>query len=267
MTTPVSRPCAPTVAEVASVTSREEALSIQAKIEPLVAIPVRPSKQGRAADGRIDPLRPKTILALDIAYSTYSTLTVASGVLYRWGNNKMTGTNDDQLVILAERVTSGRATFGYHPGLLAFREIPLLAEVLEALLPLVPGPSDMVLLCDGAGIAHPRFCGLACHLGVLYQCMSIGVAKNHLIGDYDTTLLGPERGSHSMLRINGREVGSVLRSQDGIRPIFVSPGHQVSIQDAMHVVLQLCTSYRHPEPLRRADHIGRMELKRLEQAS
>jgi deoxyribonuclease V len=251
--------------EVKNASSVEEALAIQAKIEPLVYIPTDADENGSSASGITQ------ILALDIAYSTRSDLIIASGILYRLGGGK-SGSDE----IIAEKVLSGQADFPYIPGLLAFREIPLLASIIDVLLPFVRTSnskegdqafgSKTVLLCDGAGIAHPRLCGIACHLGVLYKLPSVGVAKNHLVG---TTLkesppLASQRGSHIDLYVDDRMVGSVLRSQEGVRPVFVSPGHLVSIKEARDLVMYLCQKYRLPEPIRRADHIGRLELKRIE---
>lgn len=261
-----------TIDEIKRVSSVEEALAIQDRIEPLVQI----LADEKDPDEEESWLMGKSIIALDIAYSTSSNLAVASGVLYRINdqdekNEKIKGE------FITERFSSGQATFPYQPGLLAFREIPLLVKVIEELLILVEvenidgkkdnnsNQDDIILLCDGAGIAHPRFCGLACHLGVLFQCCSIGVAKNHLIGEFDETSLDSNRSSYSLLYIKSRIVGNVLRSQNQIRPIFVSPGHLISIDRARQLVLHLCHKYRLPEPIRRADHIGRMELKRLEQ--
>lgn len=266
----------PSVNEIKQVSNIEEAISIQDRIKPLVQIPA--DEIGTDEQGSWW-LASKYMIALDIAYSTRSNLAVASGVLYRIDHCYQNGKIIHQERKIVERVSRGQAaTFPYQAGLLAFREIPLLTTVLEELLVLVKANrveekedggdiednEKVVLLCDGAGIAHPRFCGLACHLGVLYQCASIGVAKNHLNGEYNGESLGSSRSSYVPLYIQDRIVGSVLRSQDCIRPIFVSPGHLISIDQAREVVLYSCHRYRLPEPIRRADHIGRMELKRLE---
>lgn len=254
--------------EVKNASSVDEALAIQVKIEPLVDIP--PDDED---DDASTSLVATNILALDIAYSTRSDLVVASGVLCRLGGKSKGGSSDD---IIAEKLLRGRATFPYIPGLLAFRELPHLASIIDTLLPLtIPSGSTegnetvhskTVLLCDGAGIAHPRLCGIACHLGILYNLPSIGVAKNHLLGTTveQAPLLALKRGSHAALFVRDRRVGSILRSQDGVRPIFVSPGHLISIKQAREIVLSLCQEYRLPEPIRRADHIGRLELKRIE---
>lgn len=253
----------PTVAELQGACNEEEAIAIQAKIEPLVCIPSSSSDEGSGHGGGAAWTCVRKVLALDIAYSTRSNLAVASGVLFQY-NDKDDKDEERKGEIVAERLISGQISFPYLAGLLAFREVPLLAEIMNAMQDVLDDDDAVVLLCDGAGIAHPRFCGLACHLGVLYQRPSIGVAKNHLIGTYEEKLLGKERGSDSTLYFQDRTVGSVLRTQSCVRPIFVSPGHCISTQQATKLVLQLSHSFRLPEPLRRADHIGRMELKRLE---
>lgn len=246
---------APSIAEVVNVKDIEDALRIQTKIQSLIRIPQDRSLRTALSSAHV-------IIALDIAYSTKSDLTVASGVV--WDMKKEE--------IIYEKVSRGQVSFPYHPGLLAFREIPLLVDIIKDALSFVEcsngdgkEPVEVIILCDGAGIAHPRLCGIACHLGVLFDVPSIGVAKNHLAGEYNDTNLQSERGSYQDLKIQDQIVGSVLRSQIDIRPIFVSPGHQISVDRARNVVLQLCHRYRLPEPIRRADHIGRVELKRIEE--
>ncbi|UZJ52580.1 hypothetical protein CBS101457_001900 [Exobasidium rhododendri] len=288
----------PSISEVEGVGSLAEALSIQTKIERLVQVPADDDESKRGVAGQRQTGSYSKVLALDIAYSTRSELAVASGVLYKYdpaaaaasrgsseGPSRHSPAKEDKN-ILAEKTSSGLVRFPYHPGYLAFREIPLLSGILKEFLPPKdieePGgdnddddaaaadnksKEEIILLCDGAGIAHPRFCGLACHLGVLYRRPSIGVAKNHLIGDYssDESTLCSQRGDQTVLHYKGRSVGTVLRTQTGVRPLFISPGHLLSIREANDLVLGLCHNYRIPEPLRRADHIGRMELKRIEE--
>jgi deoxyribonuclease V len=144
-------------------------------------------------------------------------------------------------------------TFPYIPGLLSFREIPVLAEAFKQ----VRNDPD-VIFCDGQGYAHPRRFGLACHLGVLLDRPCIGCAKSRLIGSYREP--GRRRGCWSALRdISGgrREtIGAVLRTADGVRPIFVSQGHRVSLRKAIRLVLAVCDGRRIPRPTRDADHLA-----------
>ncbi len=135
--------------------------------------------------------------------------------------------------------------FPYVPGLLSFREVPV---ILAALGRLDCRPD--VLLCDGQGYAHPRRFGIACHLGLLCDTPSIGVAKTRLIGTYaepDT-----RKGAWSPLVDAGETVGAVLRTRTDVKPVFVSTGHRVGLETAVRLVLRCTTRYRLPETTRRA---------------
>lgn len=139
--------------------------------------------------------------------------------------------------------------FPYVPGLLSFREIPVLLAALRKLQRLPD-----VLFCDGQGIAHPRRFGLACHLGVLLDRPAIGCAKSLLIGTHRR--LGAKAGEWAPLRdeANGGEVvGAALRTRDGTKPVYVSQGHRVSLETAVRLTLQVCDGYRIPKPTREAD--------------
>lgn len=149
------------------------------------------------------------------------------------------------LELLEEHAEMTAVAFPYVPGLLSFREVPVLLGVLDRLT-LQPD----LLLCDGQGIAHPRGFGLACHLGVLYGVPSVGCAKTHLWGRY--TEPAAEKGSGAPLRARGEVVGVALRTRDRVKPVFVSPGHRISLDTAVQIVLDCCTRYRRPDPLRRA---------------
>jgi len=136
--------------------------------------------------------------------------------------------------------------FPYVPGLLSFREAPVYIAAF-AKLRLRPD----LLLCDGQGIAHPRRLGLASHLGVLLDLPSIGCAKSRLVGTYREP--GRARGSSTRLLHDGSVVGRVLRTQTGVKPLFISPGHCIGIDDAASLVLRLAPRCRLPEPTRMAD--------------
>ena len=153
------------------------------------------------------------------------------------------------LTILDQAVALRPTPFPYVPGLLSFRELP---AVLEALDTLRHRP-DLVL-CDGQGIAHPRRFGIACHLGVLRDLPAIGVGKSRLVGEFEEP--GRAKGSYAPLHHRGEQIGAVLRSRDGVRPLFVSPGHRVSIGSSVRYVLDCCTRYRLPEPVRAADRLA-----------
>ncbi|MFE0096586.1 endonuclease V, partial [Streptomyces sp. NPDC059015] len=149
----------------------------------------------------------------------------------------------------------GRVAFPYVPGLLAFREIP---AVLAALESLKHGPG--LVVCDGYGLAHPRRFGLASHLGVLTGLPVIGVAKNPFTFTY--TPPGGRRGDASpLLADDGEVVGRALRTQSGVKPVFVSVGHRVSLDNACAHTLALSPDFRIPESTRRADALCRRALR------
>ena len=139
--------------------------------------------------------------------------------------------------------------FPYVPGLLSFREAPAL---LAAFRRLRRAPD--LIFCDGQGYAHPRRFGLACHLGVLLDCPTIGAAKSRLIGTH--TEPGGERGSWSPLidAENGETIGAVVRTRAAVRPIYVSQGHRISLAHAIEMTLAVCDGLRIPRPTREADH-------------
>jgi deoxyribonuclease V len=182
--------------------------------------------------------RPDLLVAgADIAYSKSSNRLFAAVVVLRL--------TSEGLEVIETRTGSGTATFPYIPGLLSFREIPVLAEVFRQ----VRSEPDVVML-DGQGTAHPRGFGLACHVGVLLDRPTVGCAKSRLCGEHRPV---PRRaGARAPLFLDGREVGAVLRSRTGIRPLFVSPGHKMDAATAVRIVLRCCTRYRIPEPTRRA---------------
>ncbi len=137
--------------------------------------------------------------------------------------------------------------FPYIPGFLSFREAPAYLQALSAL----PEPPE-ALLVDGQGIAHPRGLGIASHLGVHLDLPSIGVAKRLLYGRLEGPL-PPEAGSAvRLLSPEGRPLGYAYRSRKGVKPLFVSPGHRVGLEEALAFVRRLPTRFRLPEPLRLA---------------
>jgi deoxyribonuclease V len=112
---------------------------------------------------------------------------------------------------------------------------------------------------DGQGIAHPRRCGLASHIGLLLDRPSIGCAKTLLSGRYQEP--GIEKGCYSLLKDCEETIGAVVRTRSGVRPLFVSIGHRMNLQESIRIVLKCCVKYRIPETLRRADQLAREELK------
>jgi len=153
------------------------------------------------------------------------------------------------LTPVAHALARAPAPFPYVPGFLSFREAP----AILAALALLAAPPDL-LICDGQGIAHPRRLGIASHLGVLTGIPSIGCAKTLLVGQYDPV---PDlRGGRAALVHRGEQVGYVLRTRPGVKPVFVSPGHRVGLERAADLVLACTTRYRLPETTRYAHNLA-----------
>ncbi|MBV8887970.1 MAG: deoxyribonuclease V [Chroococcidiopsidaceae cyanobacterium CP_BM_RX_35] len=146
---------------------------------------------------------------------------------------------------IARRPTS----FPYVPGFLSFREIPAVLDALEK-VNLIPN----LILCDGQGIAHPRRFGIACHLGVIIDIPTIGVAKSLLIGKHEE--VPEQRGSWQPLVDRGDTIGVVLRTRPKTKPLYISSGHRVSLATAIEYVLQCTPKYRLPETTRIADKLA-----------
>lgn len=150
-----------------------------------------------------------------------------------------------QETAIARRLTS----FPYVPGFLSFREIPAVLDALEK-LNTIPD----LILCDGQGLAHPRRFGIACHLGLLIDLPTIGVAKSLLVGKHEE--LPEAKGSWKPLRHRGETIGAVLRTRTGTKPLYISSGHRVSLPTAIEYVLRCTPKYRLPETTRIADKLA-----------
>ncbi|MBN3907402.1 MAG: deoxyribonuclease V [Nostoc sp. NMS1] len=140
-------------------------------------------------------------------------------------------------------------TFPYVPGFLSFREIPAVIDALEKITT-IPD----IILCDGQGIAHPRRLGIACHLGLLIDIPTIGVAKSRLVGKHEE--LPEAKGSKQPLIYKGETIGAVLRSRTGVKPLYISSGHRISLPTAIDYVLRCTPKYRLPETTRIADKLA-----------
>jgi deoxyribonuclease V len=140
--------------------------------------------------------------------------------------------------------------FPYVPGLLSFREVPALAKAFEALR-----RAPDLLLVDGHGYAHPRRFGIACHLGLLLDVPAIGVGKSRLCGEHGEPQR--HRGSTTALTDGSEVIGRVVRTRDGVKPVYVSIGHRIGLDGATDWVLRLCRGYRLPEPIRLADRLSK----------
>ncbi|MGP4112156.1 endonuclease V [Streptomyces sp. 4N509B] len=191
---------------------------------------------------------PRTVGGVDVAYDDVRGRLAAAVVVL----------DAETLQVTDQATAGGPITFPYVPGLLAFRELP---PVLTALDHLATRPD--VLVCDGYGIAHPARCGLASHLGVLTGIPTVGVAKTPFLFDHETP--EPPRGASAPLldRETGETVGRALRTRTGVRPVFVSVGHLLGIDDACALTLRMTPDHRLPETTRHADRLCREKLRRL----
>lgn len=206
--------------------SIQQAIAIQQRLTPQV---------------RVEPLpgAPELIAGADVSYTRRGGTHYASVVVCR---------RPDYRVV--EAVTAQmRVAFPYVPGLLSFREVPVLAAAFRK----VRVRPDVVLV-DGQGLAHPRGLGLACHVGLVLDCPCVGCAKSRLVGEY--RMPGLRRGCRTQLRYDSRVVGTVLRTRDGVKPVFVSVGHRVTLTEAAAVVLGATCGFRLPEPIRQAHRLA-----------
>lgn len=210
-------------------------------VTPTEAVAIQRTLRGRIVTaGRIPT--PRLVAGADISWDAPSGVGYAGIVVLRWPD-----------LAEVERVgVRGRATFPYVPGLLSFREGPLL---LEAFARLASDPD--VLFFDGQGFAHPRRMGIACHLGLILDRPAIGCAKSLLCGEHREP--GLRRGCRTALRHQGERVGLALRTRTAVKPIYVSVGHRVGLEEAARLTLRCCDGYRIPRPTRLADHyVGAM---------
>jgi deoxyribonuclease V len=185
----------------------------------------------------------KTIAAADASYSLSGDRLYAAFLVFSFPDLK----------VLESASASGRVSFPYIPGLLSFREAPVL---LKAFSRLERHPD--VILIDGQGVAHPRSMGIAAHLGILLDLPTIGCAKSRLFGEEAEP--APDQGSCVLLCQKGRTVGMIVRTRTGVKPVYVSPGHKIDLDTSVEIILSLCRGYRIPEPLRQA-HIFVNQLR------
>jgi len=179
-----------------------------------------------------------TVAGADISFNKYETTVYAGIIVLKFPS----------LMPLSYALVQTEVTFPYVPGYLAFREVPALLQAWE-LLPQKPS----VLIVDGHGIAHPRRMGIATHFGVLTGQTTIGCAKKKLWGKYE--LPPDERGAHSYLYDKGEVIGSVLCTRPKVKPVFVSPGNGLSVDDSLDIIKQCMGKYRIPEPTRKAHEL------------
>lgn len=204
----------------------KEAAALQASLSPLVI-----------RDDRLGTVR--RVAGIDVGFEESGQVARAAVAVLAF----------PELTLVDRAIARLPTCFPYVPGLLSFREAPV---VLAALAELARRPD--LLLYDGQGIAHPRRLGIASHLGLLTGIPSIGVAKTRLIGEHGSVPF--ERGEWTPLTERGDTIGAVLRTRRGVKPLFVSTGHGVSLPSSIHWVMACTTRYRLPETTRWAHRLA-----------
>jgi deoxyribonuclease V len=204
----------------------EEAVEIQKQLQPLTIL------EDRLGDVRY-------VAGVDVGFKQDYIITQAAVAVLSF----------PELQLVESAIAQIPTTFPYVPGFLSFREIPAILKALEK-LSVIPD----LILCDGQGTAHPRRFGIACHLGVLIDVPTIGVAKTLFVGKHDE--VAPTRGSWQPLRDRSQTIGAVLRTQNKINPLYVSSGHRISLASAIDYVLLCTPKYRLPETTRWADKLA-----------
>jgi deoxyribonuclease V len=196
--------------------------------------------------GDLDESRVRTVAGADVAFDKPNGRAVGAVVLLAYPS----------LDELERVIVESPVTFPYVPGLLSFRETPVLLGAFERLR-----DTPDLLMVDGHGYAHPRRFGFACHLGLLLDLPTIGVAKSRLVGEQGT-VAGP-RGARADLTHEGEVIGSMVRTRQGVRSMYVSIGHRLSLAAAERWALACARGYRVPEPTRRADRVAGEAKRRM----
>jgi deoxyribonuclease V len=204
-------------------------------LTPREAIELQRKLAGRVVLEDCLPRAPELVAGVDVSYRRHGALFFAAVVVLHLPD----------LEPVAEVSAAGRVSFPYIPGLLSFRELPVLLEAFRHL----PFSPDLVMV-DGQGIAHPRRLGLASHLGLWLDLPTIGCAKSRLCGDHLPA--GDRRGQQTPLWDRGERIGAVVTTRDRVKPLFVSPGHKIDAERAVALVLACGGRYRLPEPTRQA---------------
>jgi deoxyribonuclease V len=193
------------------------------------------------------PGRISLIAGADVGYSRRHNTAVAVLATYTFP-----GLEFRELVQLHDEIS-----YPYVPGLLSFREVPLMVQTFQLLR-----EQPDVVLCDGQGIAHPRGLGLASHLGLWLNLPTVGCAKTRLVGSHGK--VGPKKGQYRSLMHRNNRVGVVLRTRAKVKPLYVSPGHLAEVDSSRKLVVRCCLKYRLPEPIRKAHLAAQREVAKLE---
>lgn len=180
----------------------------------------------------------RNVAGFDLAYDKQRDLLIAGMVVLKFPSLEVT----DQIIL------KDQINFPYVPGYLSFREAPTLLKIIER----HRHPVD-VYMFDGHGIAHPRGLGIASHIGVLIGRPSIGCAKKRLVGEHE--MPGEQKGAACDLYYQGRLIGRVVRTRDRVKPVFVSVGNRITLDEAVRIVISCTTRYRLPEPTRLAHRL------------
>jgi deoxyribonuclease V len=197
-----------------------EAIALQRELAPRVLM-----------DGAPPPERVRYVAGADVAFDKPGRRAVGAVIVLSW----------PALDAVDQATVEMPLTFPYVPGLLSFRESPVLLAAFDALR-----TAPDIVFVDGHGYAHPRRFGIACHLGLLLDVATLGVAKSRLLGTHGR--IGVRRGATACLRDGDETIGTLVRTRDHVRPVYVSIGHRMSLADAEHWALACARRYRLPEP-------------------
>jgi len=207
-------------------------------LSPREAIALQQRLRGEIVlEDHLGPLR--HVAGVDVGFEAGNTITRAAVAVLGYPG----------LELVDHAIARRPTAFPYVPGLLSFREIPAVLDALERIR-----TTPDLLLCDGQGIAHPRRFGIACHLGLLTDLPAIGVAKSRLVGAHAEP--GNEKGDWTPLRDGDEIIGAVLRTRRGVKPLYISPGHRVSLETSIRLVLDCTPRYRLPETTRWAHRLA-----------
>jgi len=196
----------------------------------------------------------RTIAGADISLNLYSEIVFAGIVILNYSN----------LQPIAYSLVKGIAKFPYVPGFLAFREVPAILKAFNQIpsYPVFQRPD--VIMFDGNGILHARRMGIAAHFGALTQTVTLGCAKKKLAGKYEEP--GHIRGDYSVVTDKNETIGFALRSKNNVRPIFISPGNGMNLEDSMTITLRCLGKHRLPEPTRYAhDFVNQFRIGKLKE--
>jgi deoxyribonuclease V len=191
-----------------------------------------------ASNVRLEPLpegKPRLIAGVDVSCIKWEPLLTATVVV--WDNRRE--------MIVDAAYAQAESAFPYIPGLLSFREIPVLALAIAQLR-----TTPDAMLVDGQGIAHPRRLGIASHLGLLVDCPTVGVGKSKLCGEYAEP--ADSAGAMQPLVHHGDTIGTVLRTKPRCKPLFISPGNRITLAESVALTQACGRGYRLPEPTRQA---------------